>query len=228
MNSNRIESDRISFSPLPSSLETNRSIRFYLDKSRSRTFARVVQGTREFPRGSIEWTIHGPPPRRNRRTCDPWWSGHRGRGLNHHEKIESCGAPLDRLRGSYQAVTVSMVPLVSRGCNQTASNLALAFVDRVARDDFDVAPPFANNRYYCTHWGFCNTQEIFFNPVARYRSIKIVSRYSCRDSFEASSIRRIGGVLRCKKSSESIEASLCTKWTRVEGKTKETTAALRR
>lgn len=117
MNSNRIESLSLS---LPRSGQIDR-YRFYLDKSRSQrsaalTFARVAQGTREFPRGSIEWTIHGPPPRRrNRRTCDPWWSGHRGRGLNHHEKIESCGAPLDRLRGSYQAVTVSMVPLVSRG-----------------------------------------------------------------------------------------------------------------
>lgn len=149
MNSNRIESLSLS---LPRSGQIDR-YRFYLDKSRSQrsaalTFARVAQGTREFPRGSIEWTIHGPPPRRrNRRTCDPWWSGHRGRGLNHHEKIESCGAPL-----GYEAVTRPLpcrwCHLSREACNQTASNycLALAFVNRVDRDDFDVAPPFANNR----------------------------------------------------------------------------------
>lgn len=64
-------------------------------------------------------------------------------------------APLDSLRGSYQAVTMSMVPLVSRGCNLLQTSLARRKWDSVCTSwfisrssDFDMTLAFTNNRFY--------------------------------------------------------------------------------
>lgn len=60
------------------------------------------------------------------------------------------GAPLDSLRGSYQAVTMSMASLVSRGCNLLQPSLAeghgsfyTCFINRSSEPD--MAAAFTNN-----------------------------------------------------------------------------------